>query len=134
MVRNINIIHGSYPSMVENKKDGIKLKLNNGEEIDTDLFIVSSTKLVDKISKDAFFLKDFKDIKVNVCKAKTDVTPHTWVSSVSNCVTRAVVYNDTGFTKHTVTGASYEPITGVLTLTIPDHGFTAGEKSNRPCT
>jgi len=30
--------------MVENKKDGIKLKLNNGEEIDSDLFILSSTK------------------------------------------------------------------------------------------
>ena len=33
-------------------------------------------------------------------------------------VSRAVVYNDTGFTKHTVTDASYEPITGILTLTI----------------
>ena len=43
-LRNINIIHGVYPSIVENKKDGIKLKLNNGEEIDTDLFILSSTK------------------------------------------------------------------------------------------
>jgi len=71
---------------------------------------------------------DANNIKVNVGKAKTDVTPHTWVSSVSNCVTRAVVYNDTGFTQHTVTGATYEPITGVLTLTIPNHGFTAGEK------
>ena len=43
-LKNINIIHGSYPSMVENKKDGIKLKLNNGDEIDTDLFILSSSK------------------------------------------------------------------------------------------
>ena len=58
---NINIIHGSYPSMVENKKDGIKLKLNNGEEIDTDLFILSSTKnnITDHINVD-FIKKDLE--------------------------------------------------------------------------
>ena len=44
-----------------------------------DLFIVSSTKLVDKISKDAFFLKDFKDIKVNVCKAEGLKCERCWV-------------------------------------------------------
>ena len=32
------------PSMVENKKDGIKLNLIMEKEIDTDLFILSSTK------------------------------------------------------------------------------------------
>ena len=60
-LRNINIIHGSYPSMVENKKDGIKLKLNNGEEIDTDLFILSSTKnnITDHINID-FIKKDLE--------------------------------------------------------------------------
>ncbi len=66
---NINIIHGSYPSMVENKKDGIKLKLNNGEEIDTDLFILSSTKnnITDHINVD-FIKKDLeKDaLSINV--------------------------------------------------------------------
>ena len=47
--------------MVENEKDGIKLKLNNGEEIDTDLFILSSTKnnITDHINID-FIKKDLK--------------------------------------------------------------------------
>ncbi|MBO55764.1 MAG: hypothetical protein CL886_08915, partial [Dehalococcoidia bacterium] len=71
---------------------------------------------------------DANNIKVNVGKANTDVTNHTWSSADANAVTRAVVYNDTGFTQHTVTDASYEPITGILTLKIPGHGFTAGEK------
>ena len=71
---------------------------------------------------------DANNIKVNVGKAKTDVTPHTFVSAAANSVTRAVVYNDVGFTQHSVTNAAYEPITGVLTLTIPGHGFTVGEK------
>ena len=66
--------------------------------------------------------------RVNVGKAKTDVSTHTWSSADANAVTRAVVYNDTGFTQHTVTDASYEPITGILTLKVPNHGFTAGEK------
>ena len=66
-LRNINIIHGSYPSMVENKKDEIKLKLNNGEEIDTDLFIVSSTKnnIADLISID-FIKKDLKKSAISI--------------------------------------------------------------------
>ena len=46
---------------------------------------------------------DANNIKVNVGKAKTDVTNHTWSSANTNAVTRAVVYNDTGFTQHTVT-------------------------------
>ena len=64
---NINIIHGSYPSMVENKKDGIKLKLNNGEEIDTDLFILSSTKnnITDHINID-FIKKDLKKSAISI--------------------------------------------------------------------
>tara|TARA_Y100000816_G_C26042290_1_gene545966 strand:+ start:81 stop:1250 length:1170 start_codon:yes stop_codon:yes gene_type:complete len=41
---NINIINGSYPIIVDNKVDGSKIKLHDGEEIDTDLFILSSTK------------------------------------------------------------------------------------------
>ncbi len=41
---NINIIYGSYPSLVTKTKDGIKLKLHNEEEIDSDLFILSSAK------------------------------------------------------------------------------------------
>ena len=66
-LRNINIIHGSYPSMVENKKDGIKLKLNNEEEIDTDLFIVSSTKnnIADLINID-FIKKDLKKSAISI--------------------------------------------------------------------
>ena len=71
---------------------------------------------------------DANNIKVNVGPAKTDVTAHTFVSATSTAISRAIVYNDTGFTQHTVTGASYEPITGILTLTIPNHGFTVGEK------
>ncbi len=66
-LRNINIIHGSYPSIVENKKDEIKLKLNNGEEIDTDLFIVSSTKnnIADLINID-FIKKDLKKSAISL--------------------------------------------------------------------
>ncbi|GIR04632.1 MAG: hypothetical protein CM15mP16_00090 [Candidatus Pelagibacterales bacterium] len=66
-LKNINIIHGSYPSMVENKKDGIKLKLNNGEEIDTDLFIVSSTKnnITDHINID-FIKKDLEKSAISI--------------------------------------------------------------------
>ena len=30
--------------------------------------------------------------------------------------------------RHTVTGANYEPVTGKLTITVPSHGFTNGEK------
>jgi ubiquinone biosynthesis UbiH/UbiF/VisC/COQ6 family hydroxylase len=58
---NINIIHGSYPSMVKNKKDGIKLKLHKEEEIDSDIFILSSTKnnIADSINID-FIKKDLK--------------------------------------------------------------------------
>ncbi len=66
-LRNINIIHGSYPSMVENKKDGIKLKLNNGEEIDSDLFIVSSTKnnIADHININ-FIAKDLEKSAISM--------------------------------------------------------------------
>ncbi len=66
-LRNINIIQGSYPSMVENKKDEIKLKLNNGEEIDTDLFIVSSKKnnIADLINID-FIKKDLKKSAISI--------------------------------------------------------------------
>jgi len=66
-LRNINIIHGSFPSIVENKKDEIKLKLNNGEEIDTDLFIVSSTKnnIADLINID-FIKKDLKKSAISI--------------------------------------------------------------------
>ena len=71
---------------------------------------------------------DANNIRVQVGKAGTDVSTHAFVSATSTAVTRATVYNDTGFTKHTVSGASYEPITGLLTLTINDHGFTVGEK------
>ena len=54
---NINIIHGSYPSMVKNKKDGIKLK---HLKIDSDIFILSSTKnnIADSINID--FIKRLK--------------------------------------------------------------------------
>ncbi len=67
LISHINIIHGSYPSMVENKKDGIKLKLNNEEEIDTDLFIVSSTKnnIADHINID-FIKKDLKKSAISI--------------------------------------------------------------------
>ena len=71
---------------------------------------------------------DANNIKLNVGKAKTDVSTHTWSSANTNAVTRATVYVDTGFTQHTATGAAYEPITGILTLTVPNHGFTVGEK------
>ena len=58
---NINIIDSNYPSMVENKKDGIKLELHNGEEIDSDIFILSSSKnnIADSINID-FIKKDLK--------------------------------------------------------------------------
>ncbi len=66
-LKNINIIHGSYPSLVENKKDGIKLKLNNGEEIDTDLFILSSTKnnIAEHINID-FIKKDLEKSAISI--------------------------------------------------------------------
>jgi ubiquinone biosynthesis UbiH/UbiF/VisC/COQ6 family hydroxylase len=66
-LKNINIIHGSYPSMVENKKDGIKLKLHNGEGVDSDLFILSSTKnnITDHINID-FIKKDLEKIAISI--------------------------------------------------------------------
>ena len=64
---NINIIHGSYPSIVENRKDGIKLKLHNSEEIDSDIFILSSTKnnIADSINID-FIKKDLEKSAISV--------------------------------------------------------------------
>ncbi len=64
---NINIIHGSYPSMVVNKKDGIKLKLHNREEIDSDIFILSSTKnnIADNINID-FIKKDLEKVALSI--------------------------------------------------------------------
>ncbi len=66
-LRNINIINGSYPSMIENKKDGIKLKLHNEEEIDSDLFILSSTKnnITDYINID-FIKKDLEKSAISI--------------------------------------------------------------------
>ena len=66
-LKNINIIRGNYPSMVENKKDGIKLKLNNGEEIDSDLFILSSTKnnIADHININ-FIKKDLEKSAISI--------------------------------------------------------------------
>ncbi len=43
-LKNIKIINGNYPTMVENNLDGTKLTLQNSEEIQSDLFILSSTK------------------------------------------------------------------------------------------
>ena len=71
---------------------------------------------------------DANTIKVNVGPALTDATTHTFQSATANAIERAAVYNDVGFTQHTVTGANYEPVTGKLTVTINDHGFTDGEK------
>ncbi|BCU98545.1 MAG: hypothetical protein CM15mV22_1770 [Eurybiavirus sp.] len=48
---------------------------------------------------------DANNIKLNVGKAKTDVSTHTWSSANTNAVTRATVYVDTGFTQHTATGS-----------------------------
>ena len=64
---NINTIHGSYPSMVVNKKDGIKLKLHNREEIDSDIFILSSTKnnIADNINID-FIKKDLEKVALSI--------------------------------------------------------------------
>ncbi len=41
---NINIINKYQPSIIENTKNGVRLKLLNGDEIDSDLFILSSTR------------------------------------------------------------------------------------------
>ena len=71
---------------------------------------------------------DANTIRVNVGPALTDATTHTFQSATTNAIERAAVYNDVGFTQHTVTGANYEPVTGKLTVTIPNHGFTDGEK------
>jgi len=115
--------------------DGDRLQIAaNGLSFTCDLDGDTATKTYPR-STDPYYNKwvgvqkiDANNVKVNVGKAKTDVTEHAFVSAVTNCVTRAVVYNDVGYTKHTVTGATYEPVTGVLTLTIPNHGFTQGEK------
>ena len=71
---------------------------------------------------------DADTIKVNVGPALTDATTHTFISATTNAIERAAVFNDVGFTQHTVTGANYEPVTGKLTVTIPNHGFVDGEK------
>ena len=51
-----------------------------------DLFIVSSTKLVNKISNDAFHLEEFNNIKVNIYKAEGSKCERCWViaKEVSN--------------------------------------------------
>ena len=48
---NINIIKLNHPNTIENTSDGVKLNLHNGENIMSDLFILSSTKknIIDQI-------------------------------------------------------------------------------------
>tara|TARA_B100000401_G_scaffold437526_1_gene383346 strand:- start:5311 stop:6483 length:1173 start_codon:yes stop_codon:yes gene_type:complete len=41
---NIDIINSNQPDKIENKPDGVRLELHNGENIESDLFILSSTK------------------------------------------------------------------------------------------
>jgi 2-octaprenyl-6-methoxyphenol hydroxylase len=64
---NINIINSHQPSKIENTKNGVKLKLLNGDEIDTDLFILSSTRnnIVNQI-KISFLKKNLEQIALSL--------------------------------------------------------------------
>jgi len=43
-LQNIHIINSNQPNLIKNSSDGVQLKLVNGEQIDTEIFILSSTK------------------------------------------------------------------------------------------
>ena len=43
-LQNIHIINSNQPNMIINNSDGVQLKLVNGEKIETEMFILSSTK------------------------------------------------------------------------------------------
>ena len=64
---NINIINSHQPSKIENTKNGVKLKLLNGDEIDTDLFILSSTRnnIANQI-KISFLKKNLEQIALSL--------------------------------------------------------------------
>ena len=43
-LHNIHIINSNQPDLILNNSDGVQLKLVNGEQIETEMFILSSTK------------------------------------------------------------------------------------------
>ena len=43
-LRDIHIINSNQPNLIINNSDGVQLKLVNGEQIETEMFILSSTK------------------------------------------------------------------------------------------
>ena len=43
-LQNIHIINSNQPNLIINNSDGVQLKLVNGEQIETEIFILSSTK------------------------------------------------------------------------------------------
>ena len=43
-LNNIYIINSNQPNLIENNSDGVQLKLVNGEQIETEIFILSLTK------------------------------------------------------------------------------------------
>ena len=43
-LHNIHIINSNQPDLILNNSDGVQLKLVNGEQIETEIFILSSTK------------------------------------------------------------------------------------------
>ena len=79
---------------------------------------------------------DTFDIQVLDSAPSTNTTTHTFVSAAANGIKQkrdrsyntAVPITAVETTVHTVTGASYNPTTGIMTLTVNGHGFANGNK------
>ena len=62
------------------------------------------------------------------CEMDDRATVHTYPRSTDPVSDTAINIVSTGTTSHTATNASYTPVTGVMNITVPDHGFNDGDK------
>ncbi len=96
----------------------------------------SSDPISGKYIQVAAVTTDTFDIQVLNSAPSTNTTVHTFVSAVTNGIKQkrdrsyntAVPITAVETTVHTVTGASYNPTTGIMTLTVNGHGFANGNK------
>jgi len=68
-LQNIHIINSNQPNLIINNSDGVQLKLVNGEQIETEIFILSSTKnKIAEQTKVKFVKKDVgqKALSINI--------------------------------------------------------------------
>jgi len=65
--KNIKIINTNWPISANNTSTGVKLKMHNGDEIDSDLFILSSSKtnIVEQM-KFNFIKKDLEQVALSI--------------------------------------------------------------------